>query len=151
MKQGINRADGDALSASQSVAQWSCKQGRDPKRKDQTCLSKFDLVQPASCNVVLIQCYKNMPSCEVFSNACDDVHVKISLTHPFHPQTMFPASYFQHKCCLVNSSCKGRIRMPGYTSVNTPSQWLTIFWAKQDNTHSQPRLKILQHSRTLLS
>lgn len=43
---------------------------------------KFDLVEPASCNVILIQCYKNMPSCEVFSNACNNVSVKISLTHP---------------------------------------------------------------------
>lgn len=57
---------------------------------------------------------------------------------------MFPASYIHHKCCLVNSSCKGRIRMPGYTSVNTPSQWLTISWAKRANIHSQPCAKILK-------
>lgn len=57
---------------------------------------------------------------------------------------MFPASYSHHKCCLVNSSCKGRIRMPGYTSVNTPPQWLTISRAKQANIHSQPRAKILK-------
>lgn len=34
--------------------------------------------------------------------------------------------------------------MPGYTSVNTPPQWLTISWAKQANIHSQPRAEILQ-------
>lgn len=45
---------------------------------------KFDLVEPASCNVILIQCYKNTPSCEVFSNVCDNISVKISLTHPVH-------------------------------------------------------------------
>lgn len=34
--------------------------------------------------------------------------------------------------------------MPGYTSVNTPSQWLTISWAKRANIHSQPCAKILK-------
>jgi len=46
--------------------------------------SKFNLVKPRSRNVILIQRYKKVPSCEVFSNACDDVSVQISLTHPVH-------------------------------------------------------------------
>lgn len=61
---------------------------------------------------------------------------------------MFPASYIHHKCLLVNSSCKGRMRVPGYSSVNT-LQRLAVPQAKHADTHLAV-LKLLKKSRALL-